>query len=176
MLKRPQLRATFGSWDVDKVHGTVVGSTFWNQKRFSSGALLDGELTPLWLEVKMHKKPILEALLEVEILKKCTLLWHRAQSICKSETLNTDGLGPLLDVETSTKCTPLWRGAHSQVKSVKDWRWSQNTFWKLRRRKSAHRCGAEHSQKCYKLMVSDHTHLDAEMSTDGRMDDLDSDR
>ena len=105
---------------MEKVHGTVAGSPFWNQKHFSSGALWDGELTPLWLEVEMHKKTILEALLEVEILKKCTLLWHRAHSICKSETLNTDGLGPLLDVETSTKCTPLWCGAHSQVKSVKD--------------------------------------------------------
>ena len=74
-------------------------------------------------------------------------------------------------------CAPLWREAHFEVKSVKNWRsrttfgsWDvkkvhaivarsifpsqnvQNTplsdhFWKLRCRKSAHRCGAKHISK-----------------------------
>ena len=74
-------------------------------------------------------------------------------------------------------CTPLWREAHFEVKSVKNWRsrttfgsWDvekvhavvarstfrsqnvQNTpgpdhFWKLRCRKSAHRCGAKQISK-----------------------------
>ena len=82
-------------------------------------------------------------------------------------------------------CTPLWREAHFEVKSVKNWRsrttfgsWDvkkvnavvarstfpsqnvQNTpfsdhFWKLRRRKSARRCGAKHisKSKCKTLGV-----------------------
>ena len=46
----------------------------------------------------------------------------------------------------SKKCAPLWREAHFQVKSVKNWR-PRTTFWKLRCRKSAHRCGAKHISK-----------------------------
>ena len=42
-------------------------------------------------------------------------------------------------------CTPLWREAHFEVKMYKT---SQlRTFWKLRCRKSARRCGAKHISK-----------------------------
>ena len=48
-------------------------------------------------------------------------------------------------------CTPLWREAHFEVKSVKNTPFSDH-FWKLRRRKSARRCGAKHilKSKCTK--------------------------
>ena len=58
------------------------------------------------------------ALLEVEMLKKCTALWREAHFEVKS--VKTGGLGPLLEVEMSKKCTPLWREAHLEVKSVKN--------------------------------------------------------
>ena len=55
-------------------------------------------------------------------------------------------LGPLLEVEMSKKCTPLWREAHFEVKMCKKHQ-VRTTFWKLRCRKSARRCGAKHVSK-----------------------------
>ena len=46
----------------------------------------------------------------------------------------------------SKKCTPLWREAHFQVKMYETHH-SRTTFWKLRCRKSARRCGAKHISK-----------------------------
>ena len=43
----------------------------------------------------------------------------------------------------SKKCTPLWREAHFEVKMYK----AHHSFWKLRCRKSARRCGAKHISK-----------------------------
>ena len=89
------------------------------------------------------------ALLEVEMLKKCTALWREAhfevksvktgglgplwklrcrksarrcgaKHIWKSKVLKTGCLGALLEVEMSKKCTPLWREAHLEVKCVKN--------------------------------------------------------
>ena len=68
MYKTPQLRSTFRSWDVEKVHGVVVPSTFRSQnvtKHLTFGALLEAEMskkcTPLWreshFEVKRYKTP-----------------------------------------------------------------------------------------------------------------------
>ena len=98
---------------------------------------------------------------------------HISKSKCTKHTI----LGPLLEVEMSKKCTPLWREAHFQVRMYKTHHsrttfgsWDvekvhavvarstfpsenvQNTpfsdhFWKLRCRKSAHRCGAKHISK-----------------------------
>ena len=42
-------------------------------------------------------------------------------------------------------CTPLWREAHFEVKMYK--KPGSEHFWKLRCRKSAHRCGAKHISK-----------------------------
>ena len=66
---------------------------------------------------KCTKHTILRPLSEVELSKKCTLLWHVAHFQVKS--VKTPGFGPLFDVQMSKKCTPLWREAHFQVKSVK---------------------------------------------------------
>ena len=65
MYKTHQVRTTFGSGDVEKVHAVVARSTFRSKctKHTSSGPLLAVEMlkkcTPLWreahLEVKMLK-------------------------------------------------------------------------------------------------------------------------
>ena len=94
----------------------------------------------------MLKTEGFRALLEVEMLKKCTALWREAhfevksvvsehfwklrcrksarrcgaKHISKSKVLKTGGLGALLEVEMSKKCTALWREAHFEVKSVKN--------------------------------------------------------
>ena len=100
-----------------------------------------------------------------------------AKHISKSKVSKIHGLRPVLEVETSKKCTPLWREAHFQVKMVKaphvgttfgrsdvekmhaavarstfpSQKCQKPTvsdqFWKLRRRKSARRCGAKHISK-----------------------------
>ena len=72
MYKTPQLRTTFGSCDVEKVHAVVARSTFPSQKctkHLSSGPLLEVAMskkcTPLWHEahfqVKMYKTPHVRA-------------------------------------------------------------------------------------------------------------------
>ena len=56
MYKTHQLRTTFGSWDVKKVHAVVVRSTFPSQN--------------------VQNTPSFGPLLEVEMSKKCTPLWR----------------------------------------------------------------------------------------------------
>ena len=69
-----------------------------------------------------------------------------AKHISKSKRTKHTILRPVLEVEMSQKCTPLWREAHFQVKMYKAHH-SQTSFWKLRCRKSARRCGAKHISK-----------------------------
>ena len=69
-----------------------------------------------------------------------------AKHISKSKCTKHTRSGPLLAVEMSKKCTPLWREAHFQVKMYKTHQ-RRTTFWKLRCRKSARRCGAKHISK-----------------------------
>ena len=95
MLKRPGVRTTFGSSDLEKVHAVVARSTFRSQN---------------------VRNTILGPLLEVEMLKKCTPLWR--ENISKSKCTNTC-VGRLLEVEMSKKCTLLWRKAHLEVKMLK---------------------------------------------------------
>ena len=100
-----------------------------------------------------------------------------AKHISKSKCTKHLSFGPLLEVAMSKKCTPLWREAHFEVKMYKTHHSRttfgncdvekvhavvarstfrsqnvQNTpfsdhLWKLRRRKSARRCGAKHISK-----------------------------
>ena len=105
MYKTPQLRTTFGSWDVEKVHAVVARSTFRSQNVQTTSAP-----DHFW-KLRCRKSA-----------RRCG-----AKHISKSKVLKTGGLGPLLEVEMSKKCTPLWREAHFQVKSVKNWR-SRTTF------------------------------------------------
>ena len=155
IYKTHQVRTTFGSQDVEKVHALVAQSTFPSQ---------NVQNTPgsdhFW-KLRCRKSA-----------RRCG-----AKHISKSKCPKHLSFGPLLEVEMSKKCTPLWREAHFQVKSVKNWRsrttfgsWDvekvhavvarstfpsqnvQNTpgpdhFWKSRCRKSARRCGAKHILK-----------------------------
>ena len=125
---------------------------------------------------KVSKTHGLRPLLEVEMSKKCALLWREAhfqvkmvktphvrstlwkcrcrksarrcgaKHISKSKVSKTHGLRPLLEVEMSKKCALLWREAHFQVKMVKTPH-VRSTLWKCRCRKSACRCGAKHIAK-----------------------------
>ena len=158
--RKHQLRNAFRSCDVEKVHTVVARSTFPSQ---------NAQNTPgsdhFW-KLRCRKSA-----------HRCG-----AKHICKSKCAKHTMLGPLLKVEMSKKCTPLWREAHLQVKIRKAHHGrttfescdvekvhtivarstfpsqnAQNTpgsdhFWKLRCRKSAHRCGAKHicKSKCAK--------------------------
>ena len=130
MSKTHQVRTTFGSWDVEKVHAVVARSTFPSQNVQNTSAS-----DHFWKlrcrksarrcgakhisKSKCPKHLSFGPLLEVEMSKKCTPLWREAHFHLS--------FGPLLEVEMSKKCTPLWREAHFQVKSVKNWR-SRTTF------------------------------------------------
>ena len=126
ILKNWGCRSTFGSWDVEKVHGVVARSTFGSQK--------------------CEKLRGFGAILEVEMLKKCTALWREAHLEVKNvktwgvrstfgnwdvekvhgvvarstfgsqNVLKTEGVGAVLEVEMLKKCTALWREAHLEVK------------------------------------------------------------
>ena len=97
MYKTHQLRTTFGSWDVEKVHAVVARSTFWSQ---------NVQNTPgsdhFW-QLRCRKSA-----------RRCG-----AKRILKSTCTKDTIFGPLLDVDMSKKCTPLWREAHFQLKMYK---------------------------------------------------------
>ena len=132
LYKTTQLRTTFGSCDVEKVHAVVARSTFPSQ---------NVQNTPgsdhFW-KLRCRKSA-----------RRCG-----AKHISKSKVLKTGGLGPLLEVAMSKKCTPLWCEAHFQVKSVKNWQ-SRTTFGSCDVEK-VHAVVARstfRSQKCKKLRV-----------------------
>ena len=77
--------------------------------------------TPLWRKhiskSKVAKHTMFGPLLGVDMLKKCTPLWHEVQK--------HQGFGPLLDLQMSSKCRKSARHcgkAHFQVKSDKNCR------------------------------------------------------
>ena len=105
MYKTPQLRTTFGSWDVEKVHAVVARSTFPSQNVQNTSAP-----DHFW-KLRCRKSA-----------RRCG-----AKHISKSKCTKHTNVGPLLEVEMWKKCTPLWREAHFEVKSVKNWR-SRTTF------------------------------------------------
>ena len=182
MYKTPQLRTTFGSWDVEKVHAVVARSTFPSQNVQNTSApdhfwLLEVEMskkcTPLWREahfqVKMYKTHhsrttfgswdvekvhavVARSTFPSENVQNTPFSDHfwkltcrksarrcGAKHIFKSKCTKHTNVGPLLDVEISKKCTPLWHEAHFQVKSVKNWR-SRTTFWRSDVEKVSKKC------------------------------------
>ena len=162
MPKTHQVRTTFGSWDVEKVHAVVARSTFWSQNvqntpfsdhfwklRCRKSARRCG--AKHILKSKVLKTGGLGPLLEVEMSKKCRKSARRcgAKHMSKAKVLKTGGLGPLLEVAMSKKCTPLWREAHFQVKSVKNWR-SRTTFgsWDVEKVHAVVARSTFRSQKC----------------------------
>ena len=118
----------------EKLHAVVARSTFPSQNVQNTSA--SDHFWKLWCrksacrrgakhisKSKCTKHLSFGPLLEVEMLKECTLLWREAHFQVKSvknwRSRTTFGGS---DVEkVSKKCTPLWREAHFEVKSVKNW-------------------------------------------------------
>ena len=155
MYKGHQVRTTFGSWDVEKVHAVVARSTFRSQN------VQNTSVSDHFWKLRCRKSA-----------RRCG-----AKHISKSKCTKHFSVGPLLEVEMSKKCTPLWREAHFEVKMCKTHHgrttfgsWDvekvhaivarstfgsqnvQNTsasdhFWRFRCRKSARHCGAKHVSK-----------------------------
>ena len=153
--KTPQRRTTFGSWDVEKVHGVVARSTF--------GSNMCEKLrgSEQFWKLRCWKSA-----------RRCG-----AKHMSKSKCTKHISVGRLLEVAMSKKCTPLWREAHFEVKMYKAHHVRtifggsdvekvhavvarsifrsqnvQNTpctdhFWRVRSRKSARRCGAKDISK-----------------------------
>ena len=120
MYKTHQLRTTFGSCDVEKVHAVVARSRFRSQNAQSTPAP-----DHFW-KLRCRKSA-----------RRCG-----AKHISKSKCTKHTRSGPLLEVEISKKCTPLWREAHFEIKMYKAHQ-VRTTFWKLRYRKSARRYGVK---------------------------------
>ena len=117
MYKAHQVRTTFGSWDVEKVHAVVARSTFPSQN------VQNAPGPDHFWKLRCRKSA-----------RRCGAK-HISKSKCTKHTM----VGPLLEVEMSKKCTPLWREAHFQVKSVKNWR-SRTTFWRSDVEKVSKKC------------------------------------
>ena len=98
MYKTLQLRTTFGSCDVEKVHAVVARSTFPSQKVQST------PLSDHFWKLRCRKSA-----------RRCGTK-HISKSTCTKHL----SFGPLLEVVImSKKCTPLWREAHFEVKMCK---------------------------------------------------------
>jgi len=97
MYKTHQLRTTFGSSDVAKVHAVVARSTFPSQNVQNTPA------SDYFWKFRCRKSA-----------RSCG-----AKHISKSKCPKHTRFGPLLEVQMSQKCTPFWREAHFQVKMYK---------------------------------------------------------
>ena len=97
MYKTHQVRTTFGSYDVEKVHAVVARSTFPSQN------VQNTPCSDHFWKLRCRKSA-----------RRCGAK-HISKSKCTKHTM----LGPLLEVAMSKKCTLLWREAHFEVKSVK---------------------------------------------------------
>ena len=97
MCKTPQLRSTFRSCDVEKVHAIVARSTFPSQN--------------------VQKTPLSDHFWKLRCWKSARRCG--AKHISKSKCTKHTRFAPLFAVEISKKCTPLWREAHFEVKMYK---------------------------------------------------------
>ena len=109
MYKAHQLRTTFGSCDVEKVHAVVARS------KFSSQNVQNTPVSDHFWKLRCRKSA-----------RRCG-----AKHISKSKCTKHHMFAPLLEVAMSKKCTLLWREAHFQVKMYKTLRGSDH-FWRLR--------------------------------------------
>ena len=89
-------------------------------------------------------------LLDLEMLKKCTLFWREGHVQVKM--YKAPQLRSVLDIHVSKKCTLLWREAYFEVKRPKENTPRSDHFWTLRSWKRARRCGPKHmwKSKCEK--------------------------
>ena len=97
MYKAHQLRTTFGSCDVEKVHAFVARSKFPSQNVQNTPA------SDHFWKLRCRKSA-----------RRCG-----AKHISKSKCSKHHMFAPLLEVQMSKKCTPLWREAHFEVKMLK---------------------------------------------------------
>ena len=136
MYKTHHARTTFGSSDVEKVHAVVARSKFrsqnvqntpcsdqfWRFRCRQSVEKVHAISAKHISKSKCTKHTMLGPLLEVQMSKKCTLMWREAHfevKMYKAHHARTTFGGS--DVhKVSKKCTPLWREAHFEVKSVKN--------------------------------------------------------
>ena len=97
MYKTHQVRTTFGSWDLEKVHAVVARSTFRSEN--------------------VQNTPFSDHFWKLRCPKsaRCCGAKHISKWKCTKHTI----LRPLLEVEMSKKCTLLWREAHFEVKMYK---------------------------------------------------------
>ena len=97
MYKAHQVRTTFESCDVEKVHAVVAQSTFPSEN--------------------VQNKPRSDHFWKLRCRKSARRCGakHISKSKCTKHTM----AGPLLEVQMSKKCTPLWREAHFEVKMLK---------------------------------------------------------
>ena len=126
MYKTHQVRTTFGSCDVEKVHAVVARSTCPSQN------VQNTTWSDHFWKLRCRKSA-----------RRCG-----AKHISKWKCTKHHLVGPLLEVAMSKKCTPLWREAHFQVKMYKTLH-VRTTFGgsDVDFRKSARRCGAKHMSK-----------------------------
>ena len=97
MYKTPQLRTTFGSCDVEKVHAVVARSAFPSQNVQST------PLSDHFWKLSCGKSA-----------RRCG-----AKHISKSKCTKHHMFAPLLEVRMLKKCTSLWCEAHVEVKMYK---------------------------------------------------------
>ena len=97
MRKTHQVRTTFGSSNVEKVHAVVARSTFPSQN------VQNTPLSDHFWKLRCRKSA-----------RHCG-----AKHISKSKSTKHQMFAPLLEVRMSKKCMPLWREAHFQVKTCK---------------------------------------------------------
>ena len=96
MYKTPQLRSTFRSCDVEKVHAVVPRSTVASEKAKNTPR------SERFWKLRCRKSA-----------RRCG-----AKHACKWKSYKHFMFGTLLEVEMSKKCTPLWREAHFEVKML----------------------------------------------------------
>ena len=155
MYKAHHSRTTFTSWDVEKVHAVVARSTFpsqnvqstpgsdhfWKLRCRNSARRCGAKHISKW---KCTKHYMFAPLLEVQMSKKCTLLWREARFEVKMyKTLGVRTTFGSWDVEIAHAVV-----ARSTFRSEN----VQNTtcsrhYWRFRCRKSARCCGAKHVSK-----------------------------
>ena len=114
MLKLPQVRATFGSWDVEKVHAVVAREAHFEVKtvkiyrvRTIFGSWKLKKYTPLWreahLEVKMRKLSHVRGHFWKWRYRKSARRCG-AKHISKWKSTKHLGFGPLFDDSMAIRC------------------------------------------------------------------------
>ena len=194
MLQMHHSRSTFGSWDVEKVHGVVAWSNFWSQNAQNTTCSDSDHFWKLWCRKSAHpcgaehnvkskrgKHTILggcEAHFEVKMLKAPQLrstfgCWDvgKVHAVVARSTFwgkhakNTIMFGPLLEIAMSKECAPLRRKAQFEVKSVKN-------FWSRRLCEIWMRFGVLGAMDCASCQKWETCGLCSSCTNDGRRGNL----